>query len=1004
MNDFYWKMEWEGLSAYQSNTTGIFLFADQKKESFSLEEGWKVHGLYVFAPTDEELKELLYKIVRLNRQFEKKLRLIWVENPKDPISLWRYHALQADDKDSIIGQAGFRFGEYYFNIFSGQNIVCTEEGFTIAGKNPAGVFKAPGMVLSFFNGLTIQVEGQAYPGGIEYMVQSTEKEKNLFELLEAGMYYTAVRKDSSQKESYECQIYSPVLEYRDSLLFNGVLHPAFPFQPRETFLAIPSRKRFLSKFVTTIGERLEVESLERASLVFEHGGHGGVYLGLSGCFSLHQSEEQQSLEFLCGTSGMEYLSMSLKKEIQFVPGQNAYLSLESRFENKTTVSYLRFPAETLYYCQPETAPLFASDKKGNLSPYPLPLLQLRGEEVVPVFPYFGCEITSDHPFQNSQLEPILFQKRYESLSGPTQECLQMAKQRVVSSKGMLAGLSGQFLETWNWMAVGRAQDGKYMKLLKMDISLSREMMRSDAFVVFYCPEDLTLHTNGTENFELFFGGWRFLADPACWRKDGTDSDTIMLIKYSTKESIKEKLQDQTVFLTSLAQCYDENHMVKEEFSSFLNAVEDPNFQGCLILNCPVDTKSCLEQMQPEVRVMLEGIGTEEREHLYAHHLILHKSQILPGDVLETSPSSVDGVVYFKDGIPISYSSKDQRPEAEYATTEFVVQIQDSKITELRSVSELVLNSLFGVPPSGAGRQSGTALILDGQLIQEETGCLFVYKLREKEQFVLEGSILEEVLIHSVELTGCQEDIEFEIGGRLYFMLQEDGDFFGYGFEKDGEDRGLPFQGLRIGRCGNEMDFRGNYRNIFLLAGDKKGRRNAMISRFPMELKKFVSAKADTLPETLGYMLIQSPLRQSSLGDEWYGLVWRIPLGSLGELSENSLMDLELITAWSGAAEKQDLPGCWLGGRLPSLLGGSGLDLQGLVKLGFHSVEIRTTTGNDHVLSYQIQMNQFKVRILWASFPPGSNCIQIVADDEGKRLGWYAGYADLDLEEREVKDG
>lgn len=90
-----------------------------------------------------------------------------------------------------------------------------------------------------------------------------------------------------------------------------------------------------------------------------------------------------------------------------------------------------------------------------------------------------------------------------------------------------------------------------------------------------------------------------------------------------------------------------------------------------------------------------------------------------------------------------------------------------------------------------------------------------------------------------------------------------------------------------------------------------------------------------------------------------------------------------------------MPGLYVGVRLP---GGGGIDVQGLVKLGFDMVSLEALPEKgleSGRVRYRISLKQFTARFLWASFPPGRNEIVIEADESGKKLGWFGEYRDTE---------
>lgn len=67
----------------------------------------------------------------------------------------------------------------------------------------------------------------------------------------------------------------------------------------------------------------------------------------------------------------------------------------------------------------------------------------------------------------------------------------------------------------------------------------------------------------------------------------------------------------------------------------------------------------------------------------------------------------------------------------------------------------------------------------------------------------------------------------------------------------------------------------------------------------------------------------------------------------------------------------------------------GLDIMGILNLGFNSIELIARDNDNGKRDYILQLHHFALKLLGISLPPGSNDIFIFSD--GESLGWYAGY-------------
>lgn len=100
----------------------------------------------------------------------------------------------------------------------------------------------------------------------------------------------------------------------------------------------------------------------------------------------------------------------------------------------------------------------------------------------------------------------------------------------------------------------------------------------------------------------------------------------------------------------------------------------------------------------------------------------------------------------------------------------------------------------------------------------------------------------------------------------------------------------------------------------------------------------VSGNDDTTPQSMGYGSITCPVKQGKLSGNWYGLVWKVHLGDFGSGHKGVPLDIRLLTAWSPGGESGG-PMLFIGMQLPMGLNTEGLDIMGILNLGFNSIEL-----------------------------------------------------------------
>lgn len=206
-------------------------------------------------------------------------------------------------------------------------------------------------------------------------------------------------------------------------------------------------------------------------------------------------------------------------------------------------------------------------------------------------------------------------------------------------------------------------------------------------------------------------------------------------------------------------------------------------------------------------------------------------------------------------------------------------------------------------------------------------------------------------------------------------------------------------------------------NLTLDTAGSPARVNSLFARFPLRLVDFISCPDPWItqgipatsarenhadepeplafaPESAGFVSISAPIRQGRLSAPWFGLVYEVDLGSLGALAGSVGFSLRLLAAWSPGGF-QNTPAVYLGAALPGVSEavGMNLPLQGLLDLGFRTVQFEThdQNGDTH---YLMRLRDFGLQLMGMTFPPGHNDITLFGNPEpgsDTKLGWYAAF-------------
>jgi hypothetical protein len=458
------------------------------------------------------------------------------------------------------------------------------------------------------------------------------------------------------------------------------------------------------------------------------------------------------------------------------------------------------------------------------------------------------------------------------------------------------------------------------------------------------------------------------------------------------------------------------------YSHFAHVVTDPNWTGILALSADVP----LDALPGPLQVLAAGIDPLA---FHAHHVGMSVTPFKVNDgALTFSKSSMFGLIDYED------------PEDQYFSTDIsfafrvlqlTVEFENSVITNFKSRVELLVNRLFGAPTRLLPSIHGNNVILDGAFQQQKLADgtvhdTYVFAAPTSNTFASGQFVLNSVELLTTQLLTSKSsdpstgddtvDATFLITGNLRFYEPENFDPFCWGPTAD-TDGYLRFGNLAVGMTFSLGDPAGTTAfvlqdgNLSFDLANSVARPDALVSRFPVRLARLIATPDPKLaapgptppvpvepqtPSDMGFVSVSVPLDQSLMAQPWYGLSYMIDLGTLGALAGSTGISLEVLAAWTPAATG-DAPAIYFGVKLPGTKDAFGvsLPLQGIIKLGFRSIEFMVDNEEGQPRTYTLRLRDFALRLLSLSFPPGHNDIYLFGNPNqtaGTKVGWYAAYA------------
>jgi hypothetical protein len=843
-------------------------------------------------------------------------------------------------------------------------------------------------------------------------------------------------------------VWYPVFDVQEApLILDAQLDPNAPLDAACTHFTFPAVPTALTSYYrTTVGRPVALTPQADARLILvpqptaaDAVDQAPVYLVPEGTFQVAMPRPPgvpvsgAADRLMCGLSGVEYIAMpSAGRPVfwRFVAGQNAAVATgssmtagrESGLSNAATTAWVRLLADDLtYYAQPEDATLHQPERGSEfltLLEIPTGHLPGPGQDVdedwsFPMMPYAGVpgEVTLPQDIERQVLSPVR-RALMQTLSHPQtlaaserQSGTPSPRLHGVTPQGLLATFRDQG-QTWESLLLAQSPQSGRLEFSRIEGPLKAALQTNQLFLVISDPHSIATHLSQTS---LTISGWTFHLAPETWEHYGT----VFLAKFYTGMSLRQLVDERTVWTQAAAFNRDpetvqhrlQQHLTMPDgdaaFDTLRRVVDNPAWQGVLVLNCSVP----LDGLPPQFQGLAAGI---DPSRFAAHHLGIDTSpvqQTLAG-ALQMGASAMFALIRYEapDG-PASQESYD------FTVTSLQATFANSQVTSFASTVQVTLNTLFGEPatiqaaaPEGEAASAKNIIVLHGHYASHEGHPTYVFESDVATRFALIGSVLEGVTVTRAYMTTQTpaadrpddqlRQVNFLFQGLLHFKPPPTVlDIFSYR-ELAFDQLGLQME-FNLAQPASDRTFTFDTSQLTLDATGSEPAPDSLVRQFPLRLSAFLSGSADITPESLGYLPVRAPKELTGLVDpDWYGLTFTLSLGNMGALTAQEEILATLLMAWSptgpgtGAAQTQPVA---LALKLPFVGGDKKeLSLQGVIKLSLQAVELLYQDG-----SYRLRLRNIKLKLLSLAFPPsGTTDITLFGDPTGKTssLAWYGAYA------------
>lgn len=516
-------------------------------------------------------------------------------------------------------------------------------------------------------------------------------------------------------------------------------------------------------------------------------------------------------------------------------------------------------------------------------------------------------------------------------------------------------------------------------------------------------------------------GNSLVANPSKWTQK--ENFAAPAIKNNNGELVPDN--DQLIILSMWLQNYFKQATTGDSryFAAFNALAQDENWTGILFLRVNIS----------KTPTNLTGImaGITNPGAFNAHHLAVEISPVKKSangnDAEVDKPSAISGLIYYVDPdynddgtetsiAPVSSGLYDFR------LLTLKVLFTNTAVRSFESVAQLTITELLNMQVTKMGDPGNIYhnILLKGSLQINDSQTLYNLSSKGDNTFYFDNNIIHKIQIAGVQLStrhsdSADEEISwFAMNGFIdYYPLHNDKtpefDVFSFGNYKD-ED--APNKGLKFGNLGISMIFPASdpsSKRMKLDAGQisfdisrSTPRTNSLYLNFAPDLQGLVIAEPKTTLSDKGYLPVIPDLPMTDMStNTWYGLRFKLNLGSPGELAGKLNLDAYLLIAWSPNSEGNGTYKAGIGISLPGTGGGAKLiSLQSVLKLSIGQIRLTYAPHDDSIdpkKSFLLMFTEIALKFLGLlKVPPNGSTLFYLfgnpdAGGKASGLGWYAMY-------------
>lgn len=487
---------------------------------------------------------------------------------------------------------------------------------------------------------------------------------------------------------------------------------------------------------------------------------------------------------------------------------------------------------------------------------------------------------------------------------------------------------------------------------------------------------------------------------------------------------------QLVILSQWLQTYFQDARVQPDtdyFKKFNAIARDENWTGILVLRMKI----------ADLPADLAGItaGITSPEQFNVHHFAIEIGQVegKPGQqpTLKDT-SSMFGLIYYVDPefAPPTKEETTIEPvpppigvDYDFRLLSLKVLFENTSIKHFHSYAQITLNRFFDmrVTRMGQGGNSYNTIVLRGSYQNNNGRPVYSLGSTSDNTFYFDSNVVNKIEVTSAQMTtrnsgdqgtvvswfGLSGFIDYKI---IYKDIEKDGqikkfpfDVFSFGNEEEEDHlrKGLSFSDLglqmsfpTIAPMQREFTFVSN--EIRFDLATSKPRDKSLFLNFALDIQGLVSGTQDSPPSKEGFLTVITDARLTGVDNgPWYGLRYRLNMGTPGDLAGKVSLTSYLLTAWAPDSSGEGGYKALVGLELPGTGGGAKLiSLQNVLKL---SIGLLRLTFDESKNSFLLMLTDIALKFLGLlKIPPSGSTLFYLfgnptAEGQASGLGWYAMY-------------